>query len=150
MHLIKFQIPSVTLEQPAGKIGQPMSDKPVGTPSLKIFLPELGRVTPMFVSSFSKTLIKSFLAPTEHKNTSCQLNTQFLGLLFLWQSFVLLWCIVTTRRPFPLVRTFETPILNYPAKLVLNLPLTEDAETFRIKTWPIKANNVLAVQPTAQ
>ena len=29
MHLIKFQIPSVTLEEPAGEIGQAMSDKPV-------------------------------------------------------------------------------------------------------------------------
>ena len=29
MHLIKFQIPSVTLEEPAGEIGQAMSDKAV-------------------------------------------------------------------------------------------------------------------------
>ena len=29
VHLIKFQIPSVTLEEPAGEIGQAMSDKPV-------------------------------------------------------------------------------------------------------------------------
>ena len=45
-----------------------------------------------------------------------------------------------------MVRTFETPILNYPAKLVLNLPLTEDAETFRIKTRTIKENKLASLE----